>query len=70
MISFEKKTSKARSSIVLLPIDKIWEIYAYIARYGRQSWKDIDDFKIEEGFMFFDAISSIISKESEEVRKD
>lgn len=45
-------------------ISLVWKVYAYMARYGRQSWKDIDDLPLNEGYYFFDAISEIIKKES------
>lgn len=39
-------------------------MYAYLARYGNQSWKDIDEMPVNQGIMFFHAVETIIKKES------
>ena len=48
----------------MLDHEQVWKIYAYLARYGKQSWRDIDELSIKDGFQFFDQLSNILKEES------
>ena len=45
------------------PINIIWNLYAYISRYSSNTWKDIDDLDLQDGFLLFYSLSDIINAE-------